>query len=162
MPLEAERKFLLCPQDVSRFVPPSADRVEIEQAYIVSAPEGVLRVRRKRGSGKDAFLLTCKGPKAGGSAEEIEFPISRSRYAMLSATLTGRLIRKTRFTLALNGHGVEIDVFQGALYPLCMAEIEGPDCGSFVPPPWFGREVTGDPRYDNGALALSDDLPPLF
>jgi CYTH domain-containing protein len=42
-----------------------------------------------------------------------------------------------------------------------MAEVEGADCASFVPPSWFGREVTGDSRYDNGSLALAIDLPPL-
>lgn len=161
MPIETERKFLLRPQDVVRLVPVSAERVEIEQAYIVAGPEGALRVRRKRSPGKDVFLLTCKGPKTEGSAEEIEFPISWNRYSTLAACLTGRLIRKTRFTLALNGHTVEIDVFQGPLDPLCMAEVEGPDCAAFVPPAWFGREVTGDPRYDNGALALAETLPPL-
>lgn len=161
MPIETERKFLIRPQDALRFISPLTDQVEIEQAYIVASPDGALRVRRKRSPGRDVFLLTCKGPKTEGSVEEIEFPISRSRYSTLVACLTGRLIRKTRFTLPLNGHDVEIDVFHGHLDPLCMAEVEGPDCAAFVPPPWFGREVTGDPRYDNSTLALSEALPPL-
>jgi len=161
MPIETERKFLIRPQDIARFVPPSADWVEIEQAYIVACPEGTLRVRRRRSSGQDVFLLTCKGSKTGGSAEEIEFPISWNRYSTLAACLTGRLIRKIRFMLKLNGYDVEIDVFQDSVAPLCMAEVEGPDCAAFVPPAWFGREVTGDSRYDNGALALAEILPPL-
>jgi CYTH domain-containing protein len=161
MAIETERKFLLRPADVVRFVPPDADRFQIEQAYVVSGPQGALRVRRKRAGGKDAYLLTCKGPKVDGSAEEIEFEIPRERYAALAASLTGRLVRKTRFVVSLNGHTAEIDLFEGPLEPLCMAEVEGPDCASFVPPSWFGREVTGDSRYDNGALALASDLPPL-
>lgn len=161
MPLETERKFLLRPEDVARFVPSDAEQIQIEQAYVVSGPQGALRVRRKRSPGQDAFLLTCKGPKTGGSAEEIEFPIPWERYAVLVASLTGRLVRKTRFVLPLSGHTAEIDVFEGPLAPLCLAEVEGPDCAAFVPPSWFGREVTGDPRYDNGALALASDLPPL-
>jgi len=28
-----------------------------------------------------------------------------------------------------------------------------PDARLFVPPSWFGQEVTGDPRYQNAALA---------
>ena len=161
MPLEIERKFLLRPEDVVRFVPPDAGRVEIEQGYIFSGPQGALRIRRKHSMGKDSFLLTCKGPKTAGSAEEIEFPIPRERYAVLAASLMGRLVRKTRFVFPLDSHIVEIDVFEKELAPLCIAEVEGPNCAAFVPPAWFGREITEDPRYDNWALAIASDLPPF-
>jgi CYTH domain-containing protein len=161
MAVETERKFLLRPADLADFVPPDADRIQIEQAYLISGPQGSLRVRRKRGSGQDIHLLTCKGPKTAGSAEEIEFEIPRERYTALVAARMGRLVLKTRFVFPLNGHTVEIDIFDSPLAPLCMAEVEGADCASFVPPSWFGREVTGDSRYDNGSLALAIDLPPL-
>jgi CYTH domain-containing protein len=161
MAIETERKFIVNPADLFAFVPSDADRIQIEQAYLVAGPQGALRVRRKCGGGQDIHLLTCKGPKTAGTAEEIEFEIPRERYTALVATRMGRLVRKTRFVVPLNGHTAEIDVFEGPLAPLCMAEIEGADCAAFVPPSWFGREVTGDPRYDNGSLALAADLPPL-
>jgi CYTH domain-containing protein len=160
MAIETERKFLLDAADLAAFALPDADRIQIEQAYLVYGPQGALRVRRMRRGGEDVHLLTCKGPKTAGTAEEIEFEISQERYMALVATRIGRLVRKTRFVVSLNGRTVEIDAFDGSLAPLCMAEIEGADCGSFVPPSWFGREVTGDPRYDNGSLALAADLPP--
>jgi len=159
--IERERKFLVRLADLGAFVPPNADRMEIEQAYLAVGPQGTLRVRRKRKycDSQDVYLLTCKGPKTAGTAQEIEFEISQERYTALVAVRIGRLVRKTRLVISLNGHTVEIDVFANPLAPLCIAEIEGENYTSFIPPSWFGREVTGDPRYDNSALAF--DIPPL-
>lgn len=162
MPLETERKFLLRLDDVVQFVSPQAERLLIEQAYIVGGPQGILRIRCKRAARSESFLLTCKGPKNSGSAEEIEFPISQERYAALVGALIGRPIRKTRLIFPIGAHIAEIDIFDDALAPLCMAEVEGPNCTAFVPPAWFGREVTGDPRYDNASLALTSELPPIL
>lgn len=164
MPLEVERKFLLSSQKTINFIPHDAKQSLIEQAYILSGSQGNLRVRyiHSPHSNQKLFFLTCKGPKTYGRAEEIEFPISQERYTTLLSSCIGRIIRKTRFILSINSHTVEIDFFHDCLAPLCIAEIEGPACSQFEPPAWFGREVTGDPRYDNAALALTPDLPPLF
>ncbi len=54
-------------------------------------------------------------------------------------------------------HVVELDVFAGDLDGLVMAEVEftsTEEMTAFVPPVWFGREVTDDGRYTNASLAL--------
>jgi adenylate cyclase len=44
-----------------------------------------------------------------------------------------------------------------------MVEVEFPsrrEAEAFVPPPWFGEDVTDDPRWSNAALATSGPPPP--
>jgi CYTH domain-containing protein len=52
---------------------------------------------------------------------------------------------------------IEVDVYSGALEGLVVAEVEFDDpwgAESYVPPYWFGREVTADSAYKNRSLAL--------
>jgi CYTH domain-containing protein len=56
-------------------------------------------------------------------------------------------------------------VFADHLVGLVIAEVEfGSDesMAAFVPPPWFGREVTDDPRYSNAAMAVDGLDADLF
>jgi adenylate cyclase len=49
-----------------------------------------------------------------------------------------------------------VDVFEGRLAGLVLAEIEFPsqaESRRFQPPAWLGEEVTGDDRYSNRRLA---------
>jgi len=69
----------------------------------------------------------------------------------------GRRLERTRTGIPLPGELVaEVDIFLGALAGLRYVEVEFDDeesANAFVPPPWFGREVTHDLRYRNSALA---------
>ncbi len=52
---------------------------------------------------------------------------------------------------------IEVDVYSGALEGLVVAEVEFDDpwgAESFIPPYWFGREVTAESAYKNRSLAL--------
>jgi CYTH domain-containing protein len=52
---------------------------------------------------------------------------------------------------------IELDVFEGELEGLVVAEVEFDSdaaADSFEPPEWFGDEVTGDDRYLNETLAI--------
>jgi CYTH domain-containing protein len=60
-----------------------------------------------------------------------------------------------------DGLTAEVDVYEGALAGLITAEVEFSSeeaSSAFAPPGWLGREVTGDKRYANRALAV-DGLP---
>lgn len=49
-----------------------------------------------------------------------------------------------------------VDEFSGALAGLFLCEVEFSDeaqAGAFVPPQWFGADVTEDGRYKNKSLA---------
>jgi CHAD domain-containing protein len=59
------------------------------------------------------------------------------------------------------GLRAEIDIYEGALEGLRTAEVEFDSreaTDAFVPPPWLGKELTGDERYANQALA-TEGLP---
>lgn len=87
--------------------------------------------------------------------------LSPKEYRLLSS-LPGKVLRKTRHYLgAIAGADVSVDVFEGALDGLVMAEAEFADAGAMAawPMPDFAfREVTDDIRYTGGRL-VTDGLP---
>lgn len=152
--MEIERKFLIekLPGRLENYT-----CKHLEQAYLCAEP--VVRVRRSDGE----FWLTCKG--AGlMMREEFEIPISEQAYRHLLAKADGHVITKTRWLIPLAERMVELDVFEGALAPLMMAEVEfetEEQALDFSPPAWFGQEVTPDPRYTNAALSR-EGRPPVM
>lgn len=76
----------------------------------------------------------------------------------LFARLPGRRLAKVRHHLVPGPDGVafSVDVFEGELAGLVLAEAEFDDDATMAaspPPPQAVREVTDDPRYHGGALA---------
>ena len=71
----------------------------------------------------------------------------------------GRRIDKTRYRVALDdplADVAEVDLYAGELAGLCVVEVEfgsETEAAAFVPPDWFGRELTGEPGWSNAALA---------
>lgn len=51
---------------------------------------------------------------------------------------------------------IEVDIYRGRHTGLVVAEVEFADeksCREFIPPDWFGEDVTGRSRYSNVVLA---------
>ena len=145
--MEIEKKFLLkeMPENLNRY-----PHSEIEQAYLCAAP--VIRVRKKD---KD-YILTYKS-KGMMVRQEEEFTLTEEAYLHLLKKADGRIITKTRYFIPYDRWTVELDVFHGAMEPLIMAEVEfetEEEIQDFVPPKWFGEEVTFDPRYHNVNMAV--------
>ena len=68
----------------------------------------------------------------------------------------GRIIQKDRYHIPYEGYTIELDVFGGELAPLVIAEVEFPSVEAanvFVPPAWFGEDVTENPAYSNSNLS---------
>jgi len=150
--MEIERKFLIPTP------PPHLDHFpcsRIEQAYVAIDPAGSeVRIRRRAGE----TSLTVKGGRGRSRAEE-ELEIDARRFAALWELAGGRCLEKLRYELpmAKGGLTIELDVYAGRLEGLVTAEVEfasAQDAERFVPPPWFGREVTDDDAYKNGRLAV--------
>ena len=149
--VEIERKFLV--------VEPPPDLAEhpgerIEQGYLAIAPDGVeVRVRRRAGQ---ATLTVKSGP--GQVRTEEELAIDAPRFEALWQLTEGRRVSKTRHEIPLaDGAVAELDVYDGELDGLLTVEIEFGSLEAserFAPPPWVGRELTGDKRYANQSLAL--------
>jgi adenylate cyclase len=153
--VEIERKFLAeHPSELG-----DHEEVAIEQGYLALAVEGGAEVRlRRRGEER---LLTIKGGTGEVRAEE-ELELDRERFESLWPLTEGRRVAKTRHLLPHGELTIELDVFEGDLAGLVVAEVEFPseeDAERFEPPGWFGRELTGDERYLNESLATAGRPP---
>ncbi|MEA2150582.1 MAG: adenylate cyclase [Solirubrobacteraceae bacterium] len=154
MATEIERKFLLPELPATlRFARGEA----IKQGYL--ALDGDTEVRLRTGS--EAPRLTIKSGR-GEVRTEVELPVAGRDAQALWELTEGRRIEKTRRVMRVGGVEAEVDAYAGDLAGLVVVEVEFPDeaaARAFEPPPWFGRELTGDPAYANRSLAC-DGRPP--
>lgn len=145
--MEIERKFLIhtLPEDLNSY--PSST---LEQAYLCTEP--VVRVRRS----DDTYTLTYKS-KGLMSREEYNLPLTRDSYEHLKAKADGNVIRKRRYRIPLkSGLTIELDLFDAPFEGLRLAEVEfssEEEALAFVPPPWFGEDVTWSSKYHNSTLS---------
>lgn len=149
--IEIERKFLIqtLPNDLETY-----PHKEIEQGYINREP--VIRIRRL----DDCYILTCKG-EGLLSREEFEHPLTKEIFEHLKPKTDGIFIQKTRYFIPFDDNlTIELDLFHGKLAPLILAEVEFPTeqaANEFIPPAWFGEEVTNSPKYHNSNLSALTD-----
>ena len=144
--MEIERKFLVTklPDNLKDY-----PHDELSQAYVSTSP--VIRVRKKN----DDYILTLK---SGGmlAREEIEMPITEASFNHLKNKRDGMIISKTRYKIPEeHGYTIELDLFHDAYEGFCMAEVEFgsvEEAKAFLPPDWFGKEVTFDRRFHNSWL----------
>lgn len=146
--MEIERKFLVADD---RFLSESVGSYNISQGYF--PVEGLtIRIRLRD---EEAFL-TIKTPSLDGglSREEYEYPIPYADgLALLERCSYGRL-EKRRYLVPYKGYTWEVDVFEGKLSGLLLAEVELEDFSEQPPlPPWLGEEVTGRGEYTNSFLS---------
>ncbi|MEX0739479.1 MAG: CYTH domain-containing protein [Pseudohongiella sp.] len=170
MAIEIERKFLVDHVLWERALSeralwdnareqPGVEGVRYRQGYLCPGTGITVRVRI---AGEQAFV-TIKGPTHGYSRAEYEYPVPlQDAEEMLSSLCQQPLIEKIRYRIGYARHIWEVDVFQGANSGLILAEIELPSEDTrFDLPPWLGREVSGDPRYFNSALARTPQPDPI-
>ena len=129
--MEIERKYLIpkLPENLSDY--PSR---AMEQGYLCTDP--VVRIRHE--------------------GDDYNLPLTREAYEHLRPKTDGILIAKTRYYLPLGELTIELDVFQAPYEGLFLAEVEFPDLESanaFVPPEWFGEDVTFSSAYHNSTLS---------
>lgn len=145
--MEIERKYLIqeSPCNLEKY----PVRL-IEQGYLCTEP--VVRIRRDN----DKYELTYKS-KGLMVREEHNLPLTQDAYEHLRKKVDGTLITKTRYMIPFAPYTIEFDVFQGVLAPLMLAEVEFPneeEAHAFIPPEWFGEEVTFSSEYHNSTLCM--------
>lgn len=148
--IEIERKYLLVRvPDLS-----AARKSVIRQGYL-TRPEDSVEIRLRQSDA--AYVLTLKSGD-GVVRSEREVALDAAQFEPLWPQTEGRRVEKERWTGDLGGGlRFELDLFAGALAPLRLVEVEfasESDAAAFVPPDWFGAEVTTDKRYKNKTLAL--------
>lgn len=147
MGTEVERKFLVTSGAWRPAVRCSEPMVQV---YLASDPACSIRVR----IAGDAAHLNIKGRTIGASRPEFEYPIPLTDATEMMHTFGGPSVEKVRHHVEYDGWEWEVDEFSGANEGLVVAEIElDQEDDAFAPPPWLGREVTGDARYYNMTLA---------
>ncbi|MBP5198281.1 MAG: CYTH domain-containing protein [Lachnospiraceae bacterium] len=164
--MEIERKFLLktIPDNLEQYV-----SHRIEQGYLCVDP--VVRIRKE----ENDYILTYKG-EGMMARQESNLPLKEASYNQLKSKVTGNIISKTRYMIPLenpefkqgfpqppSGYTltVEIDVFDPPFAPLVMAEVEFGSqeaAVAFIPPEWFGEEVTYVKQFHNSYMAYSDPM----
>ncbi|MFW5650093.1 MAG: CYTH domain-containing protein [Acetivibrio ethanolgignens] len=156
--MEIEKKFkvIRLPENYKAYT-----KREIEQCYLCTSP--VIRIRKSN----EEYILTYKSKAGVGEGKtvricnELEVPLTEESYLHLKEKADGMVIVKTRYLLPLSdGHRAELDVFHKAHEGLVIVEVEfgsEEEAGSFVPPEWFGEDVSCDNRYTNQWLAFHQD-----
>jgi CYTH domain-containing protein len=145
--MEIERKFLIkeLPDHLEQY--PSQI---IEQGYLCTAP--VVRIRRQ----DDTYWLTYKS-KGMMVREEYNLPLTAESYEHLIKKIDGNLISKTRYRIPFGDHlTIELDLFQAPINDLQLAEVEfssEEEANAFLPPEWFGEDVTFSGMYHNSYLS---------
>lgn len=150
--MEIERKFLFNGSLEDKAI---YNIEEIEQGYIKYNPE----VRIRNVSNRE-YYLTYKS-KGKCVRKEVEVRITKEQYQILLSTVRGRIIKKTRFYIALDDLlSAEVDMYAGDLDGVAVVETEFKTIDAanrFVVPSWYGMEVTNDSRFKNQSLSKSSD-----
>jgi CYTH domain-containing protein len=159
--MEIEKKFTIkeLPLELEQY-----DRKEIEQGYLCSNP--IVRIRKSN----ENYILTYKS-KFGLEHladqntcinNEVEVPLNREGYEHLKAKVDNQLISKTRYIIPLTDKlKAELDIFHNQLQGLQFVEVEFPDemeANNFIPPIWFGEDVSKDKKYHNNYLSTLKDF----
>ncbi len=148
--MEIERKYLInkLPDNINEY-----PFHIIEQAYLCTNP--VVRVRRQ----DEEYILTYKGDGLL-AREEYNLPLNKEAYEHLLTKADGNVISKKRYLIPLNDHlTIELDQFYKPMNDLLLAEVEFPsleEANTFVPPEWFGEDVTFDTAYHNSTMSRTD------
>jgi CYTH domain-containing protein len=148
---ERERRFLL----VQAPDGPCVRRAAITDLYVAGTRLRLRRAVETTTSGSTITRkFTQKIPAPGGGPGLITtMYLNEAEHAVLSA-LPGSGLTKTRYSLP----PFAVDVFTGILAGLLMAEIEFESAEEekrFQVPPGVIAEVTTDPRFSGGRLALT-------
>ena len=144
--MEIERKYLVkeLPENLEQY-----PCKHIEQGYLNTDP--VVRIRRT----DDRYTLTYKGSGLM-VREEYNLPLNAESFLHMKDKIDGILIEKCRYLIPFEKYTIELDIFEGELAPLQLAEVEfesEDEANAFIPPAWFGEDVTFSTKYHNSTLS---------
>ena len=154
MAIEIERKFLLA-EPTAALIQQGVIQVHaeqrIEQTYLALDQNEEIRVRRivDLASGQVEYTHTFKRGN-GLTREEIEYSISAGIYQQMMDAFQAVPLTKDRITADWNGRTVEIDIYDQLELTVLEVEFESEEeANSFVPPAWFGKDISTERQYSN-------------
>lgn len=143
---EIERKFLVESNDWKMLKCWGSSH--IKQAYLQKSNTQSVRIRIV----DSLAILTIKIGK-GLVRDEYEYEIPQLEALEIIEKAGLTVLQKTRYYVENGSDRWEIDVFEGKLSGLCIAEIELNDENQkFELPNWITKEVTADAAYLNSNL----------
>jgi CYTH domain-containing protein len=158
--IEDERRFLLAALPAE--LDPGRGYERISDLYLDGTRLRLRLVRAPAGAVVERKLTQKLSDPEGAAARRIitSVYLDAAEYALL-ARLPGRRLEKRRHRIASGAHTFAIDVFEGALAGLVLAELELASEAELtaLPVPRFAHcEVTALPLFTGGALAGADPL----
>lgn len=166
MNYETERRFLIRFPDRALLASQTdAVVIGIEQTYLLCST-GSLRVRKSVIDGRVIYYRNEKRRVNNTTSEEYEDTIDENEFQRLLglADPERRTVAKTRYTFPYKGHIIETDVFP-FWEDRAITEVELDRIDEALElPPFLSviKEITGDSRYSNRALAkeiFTEELP---
>lgn len=146
--MEIERKFLVEEKNLPDLE--SYPSHHLEQGYLCIDP--VVRIRRS----DEEYYLTYKS-RGLLAREEYNLPLTREGYEHMREKVDGILIRKRRFLIPeKDGLTIELDRYEAPYEGFYTAEVEfssEEEAHAYMPPAWFGEDVTGLGKYQNSSLS---------
>lgn len=151
---EVERKFLI---DVSKIDLTVLRNKKITQGYMITAPEGNVRVRIEERNGQTRAWLVIKLQKSSSINDEVTFEIDETQATELLQKCRRPYIEKVPYALQIENLKWEIDEFHGHKQGLYLAEVElqhltEEQMSNIKLPDWIDREVTGIDEYYNANM----------
>ena len=142
MAIEIERKFLLTGDGWRKL---SVRQERLRDGLLATTADRKVRVRIY--GARATLTVKAKAGSFHNAEYEYEIPVADAEE-LLARHCDGNLLTKTRHYVPYEGFMWEIDVYEGLLAGVVLAEVELPREGIDVPlPPWIGAEVTGQPDY---------------
>src|SRR5262245_11052324 len=152
-PVEIERKFLV-----------ANDEWRQSALGSVSIRDGLIAVYQGRKVHVrvwgDTATVAIKGPRIGIVRPEFEYELPIADAERMLATLChDDTLEKQRFFVEDAGATWYVDVYGGLLEGVIIAEIElKQESQELTLPHWIGKEVTGDPFYNEIKFAAPPEL----
>ena len=130
-----------------------ARSVRIRDGLIANNNGQKVRVR----IANDVATIAIKSRRRGPARTEFEYVIPYSdAEEMLRTMCSGNVLDKVRHFVSYASNTWQIDVYEGLLEGVVLAEIELTDADQKLTlPDWIGEEVTADPTYRKINMAAS-------
>ncbi len=144
--MEIERKFLV--KNLPELTGLKSSL--IVQGYVSISPE--VRIRKK----DDKYFLTKKG-EGTLCREEIECEVSKEVGEEYFSKVISNLVEKTRYYINIGKNIAELDIYKGIFNGLVVVEVEFDsldELNSFIPPSWFGEDISENVEYRNRVIAM--------
>lgn len=160
MGIEIERKFLVDVEKLMASTPIKKFECQIRQGYLSVDPARTVRVRIEQyvDLAYPRAFLTVKGMSTedGLSRPEWEYRIDARDAEEMIAIAVG-VVSKRRIVVGR----FEVDIFDETndvvMPAIAEIELSSPNEDLGWLPEWIGEEVTGDPRYYNSNMVVSNN-----